>query len=123
MKEEEIRSAIHGMTQETLADAFALLLSEEKVPNKGSAQINKPNVSNFAEAILYLKKEYGFTELDLFTTEADLVYVQAGDRRVLLTDSINGSGKSISQYKKNENTETEHFSEKKDSGRFSHLEL
>ena len=60
--------------------------------SKNNTVQNKPMTEttsaykNFAQAILDLQKKYKFPELQLFTTEADLVYVQAGDRRVLLTE-------------------------------------
>jgi hypothetical protein len=41
---------------------------------------------NFAQAVLFLKENYNFAELELFSTEADLVYVSSGARRILLTD-------------------------------------
>ena len=34
-----------------------------------------------------MKKKYKFQELEAFSTEADLVYVNTGDRRILLTDT------------------------------------
>jgi hypothetical protein len=82
---EEIRGAIANMGEEALADALALLLGE------GSAQIGveaagSPEFDNFAQAVQYLKRRYGFPELVLFSTEADLVYVMTDGRRVLLTD-------------------------------------
>jgi hypothetical protein len=112
MKEEEIRSAIEGMTRETVADALAIFLAEENVPSDLSSAKIKPDFSNFAQAIQYLQQEYNFLELDLFTTEADLVYVQTGDRKILLT-----------KYTESSNEKKDHVLEKENTGRFSHLEL
>jgi len=89
MKAEEIRAALDGVSPETLADALAIVFAEGKAPSQAVAGMNKPELANFAQAIMYLKKNYDFDELEQFTTEADLVYVNAGDRRVLLTDRMN----------------------------------
>jgi hypothetical protein len=115
-KETEIRSALEGVTKETLADALALFLAEGNAPSTSALGMTKPEFSNFAEAVQYLKKEYGFAELNLFTTEADLVYVQAGERRVLLTDRINN--KQVETKKEEKDPLSEDA-----GGRFSHLEL
>jgi hypothetical protein len=112
MKEEEIRLAIDGFTREALADALAIVLSESETPRSSPTVMMKIEVSNFAQALQYLKKEYDFAELDLFSTEADLVYVQAGDRRVLLT-------KKDEEQIQNEIP----LLIEGDGGRFSHLEL
>jgi hypothetical protein len=85
MKEEEIRTAIDGMDETTLKDTLALLLSEGSSVQP-DIQTAQPEYANFAQALLSLKKKYKFPELAQFTTEADLVYVQTGDRRILLTD-------------------------------------
>ncbi|QQO09000.1 hypothetical protein [Breznakiella homolactica] len=90
-REEEIRAAVDGMPRETLADALALLLAQGKAPSQQTAGMDKPDLKNCAQAIQYLKRNYQFPELEFFTTEADLVYVQAGDRRVLLTDRMGGT--------------------------------
>jgi hypothetical protein len=74
------------MEKETLADALALLLAQGGAPREPVAGGSRPELANFAQAVLYLKKNYDFEELDLFSTEADLVYVQTADRRILLTD-------------------------------------
>jgi hypothetical protein len=86
MKEEEIRTAIDGMDGSALKDTLALLLSENSSSVQPAVQTAQPDYANFAQALLALKKKYKFPELTLFTTEADLVYVQTGDRRILLTD-------------------------------------
>jgi hypothetical protein len=86
VNENEIRSAVAGMEKETLADALALLLARGGTPREPVAGGSRPELANFAQAVLYLKKNYDFEELDLFSTEADLVYVQTADRRILLTD-------------------------------------
>ena len=120
MKAEEIRSALDGVSPETLADALAIVLAEGKPPSQPVAGMDKPELANFAQAIMYLKKNYGFDELEHFTTEADLVYVDAGDRRILLTDRMNvvpGIGENIPS--------AEHGDESpvSDGGRFSNLEI
>ena len=86
MKEEEIRTAIDGMNETTLKDTLALLLADNSTSTQAAVQTTQPAYANFAQALLALKKKYKFPELTLFTTEADLVYIQTGDRRVLLTD-------------------------------------
>ncbi len=136
MREEEIRSALDGTTRETLADALAIVLAEGNAPAASAAGMNKPELANFAEAVQFLKKQYDFAELDKFTTEADLVYVQAGDRRVLLTDRMNGvsrpmSSSSLSSGQAEAGTssassqkkEDKHQAPENEGGRFSHLEL
>jgi hypothetical protein len=45
------------------------------------------NFDNFAQVISWLKSKYDFQELRAFYTEADLVYVNTGDRKVLLSDT------------------------------------
>ncbi len=82
---EEIRTSLSEIPQETLADALALFLSGDDVET-GSAAHNHPEFQNFAQAVSYLKKNFSFEELDKFTTEADLVYVQTTDRKILLTN-------------------------------------
>lgn len=92
--EEQIRKAIDGLDESTAKDALALLLAEG---GAGSGQSSNStgrtadaahggDFENFAQAIGWLKSRYTFQELAAFTTEADLVYVKAGDRRILLTD-------------------------------------
>jgi hypothetical protein len=95
VKKEEVRSAINDMSRETLADALALFLVQGNAPEQAVAGMDKPELANFAQALQYLKKNYDFEELDFFSTEADLVYVQTGGRRILLTDRMNvASGSS-----------------------------
>ena len=89
MKAEEIRSALEEVSKETLADALSIVFAEGKSPDQSVAGMDKPKLDNFAQAVMYLKKNYDFEELDYFSTEADLVYVNAGDRRILLTDRMN----------------------------------
>jgi hypothetical protein len=128
MKEEEIRSAIDGVTKETLADALSILLAEENAANETAAVMNKIELVNFAQAVQFLKREYEFAELDLFSTEADLVYVQAGDRRIMLSDRTNGTAKQLSaaenrKHKENNQVLENDQAAEDDGGRFSHLEL
>lgn len=88
---EKIRTAISNIDGEVLKDTLAILLSsgngsgESSVKSANSSDVNK--FDNFAQAISWLKKKYKFQELEAFSTEADLVYVNTGDRRILLTDT------------------------------------
>ncbi len=137
MKEEEVRSALDGASRETLADALAMVLTEGRAPSTAAVGRNRPELANFAQAVMYMKKEYAFAELDKFTTEADLVYVQAGDRRVLLTDRMNERERARSYASESGEGETgepgggvrREEEEKNQSsggnsvGRFSHLEF
>lgn len=85
-KEEEIRASIENMDPEVLKDTLAILLAKNTPSQNIVKNEAQSNYQNFAQAILDLKRKYKFPELNNFTTEADLVYVQAGDRRILLTD-------------------------------------
>jgi hypothetical protein len=138
MNEKEIRAAVNGMAQETLADALTLFLAGDKKPGQAVAGLDKPELSNFAQAVLYLKRNFDFPELDFFSTEADLVYVQAGERRVLLTDRMN-SAAGVLNYEANsqetafdnevsgvaarEKSVPETQPSGQDGGRFSNLEI
>jgi len=120
MKAEEVRAALDGVPAETLADTLAIVLAEGRPPSQPVAGMDKPELANFAQAIMYLKKNYGFDELELFTTEADLVYVSAGERRVLLTDRMNtpaGIGENSPPAGHSDETPVP------DGGRFSNLEI
>jgi hypothetical protein len=126
MKIEEIRSALEEMPPETLADALAIFLTEGKNPSNAIAGMDKPELANFAQAVMYLKKNYDFEEMDYFTTEADLVYVNVGDRRVLLTDRMNtstGSEKKSSGNLIQEAGEDEKTNPAVSDSRFSNLEI
>lgn len=86
-KAEQIRSCIANMDSEIVKDALSIILAKEPAQSSVAAKTEiTSNYKNFAQAILALKRLYKFPELNLFTVEADLVYVTAGDRRVLLTD-------------------------------------
>ena len=137
MKEEEIRTAIDGMNETTLKDTLALLLSES-TSVQTTVQTAQPDYANFAQALLALKKKYKFPELTLFTTEADLVYVQTGDRRILLTDRDAAAKQAASHPAiessfptpvQEETTETQNDMDNafepqtKESGRFGRLEM
>jgi hypothetical protein len=115
VKAGEIRAAINDFPREVLRDALVLLLSEEKEEKPEAAENGKPAMSNFAQAVLYLKSRFSFPELDLFSTEGDLVYIQTNDRRILLTDreSTAGTGAVV---KNKAPVEADH-------GRFSNLEF
>jgi len=126
MKIEEIRSALEEMSSETLADALAIFLTEGKNPSQAIAGMDKPELANFAQAVMYLKKNYDFEEMDYFTTEADLVYVNAGDRRVLLTDRMNtssGNERNSNDGRIQEAGENDKTNPAASSGRFSNLEI
>jgi len=126
MKVEEIRSALEDVSRETLADALSIVLAESKTPSQAVAGVDAPELANFAQAVIYLKKNYNFSELDSFTTESDLVYVETGGRRILLTDRMNapvddnGSGASGSHVKKEIDKESQ---VSPNGGRFSNLEI
>jgi uncharacterized protein YjbI with pentapeptide repeats len=85
MREEEIKSILEDMNPAVVLEALALLLAEGGEPPRG-AEKEIPGFSSFAQALLYLKKNYDFEELPFFTSEADLVYVEVSGRRMLLTD-------------------------------------
>ncbi|MDR1933061.1 MAG: hypothetical protein LBQ57_09620 [Spirochaetales bacterium] len=115
MSEEEIRTVLEGMDKDLVLEALALLLAEDRAPQPPAGQ-DVLGFVNFAQAIVFLKKNYGFAELDLFSTEADLVYVTSGDRRVLLTDLSVPDRKPARTPRPDLPVEAE-------SGRFSHLEM
>ena len=83
-KIEQIRASLAGIDSETVKDALSIILAKESSSAGSNIQRteNSANYKNFAQAILDLKKNYKFPELNAFTTEADLVYVQAGDRKI-----------------------------------------
>ena len=130
MKAEEIKAALLDVPQETLADALAIVFTEGKAPSQQVAGMDKPELANFAQAIMYLKRNYDFAELEHFTTEADLVYVTAGDRRILLTERMNkatsgntASAASGSGGNTAPPTHEDIISGSSDSNRFSNLEI
>ena len=129
-KIEQTRKSLMNAEREQLIDMLALSLTEAKEPTDVSAG-TKPEFANFAQAIQYLKRNFDFTELDLFTTEADLVYVNAADRRIRLSDNNDiirhesreaktTDKNGIQKENKNESPE-EPF--ENGPGRFSHLEF
>lgn len=85
-KQEQIRASIENMNDSLVKDALSIILSKESAQPATIKNEISSNYKNFAQAILSLKNKYKFPELDYFSVEADLVYVNAGDRRVLLTD-------------------------------------
>lgn len=136
MKEDEIRSAIHTMPKETLVDTLALFLAQGNSSEQLVSAAAKPELANFSQAIHYLRKNYEFAELEKFSTEADLVYIHTGDRKVLLTDRAD----SVLNQERNTNVRSslsdadDISSDSKenlgsaqqktdDSGRFSNLEV
>lgn len=92
--EEQIRKAVDGLDEDTAKDALALLLAGKGAEagrsgistGRAADAAHGGDLANFAQAIGWLKSKYNFQELEAFTTEADLVYVKAGDRRILLTN-------------------------------------
>ena len=141
-KAEQIRSCIANMDSEVVKDALSIILAKEPQQSSVAAKTEiASNYKNFAQAILALKKQYKFPELNLFTVEADLVYVTAGDRRVLLTDREELLKNSVPQKRpddldiptdeleKQESNSNEDSVEnafepiKNNESRFSHLEL
>jgi len=125
MKADEIRAAVKDISQETLADALAIALAEGGAPTQAVAGMDKPELANFAQAVAYLKKNYGFEELEYFSTEADLVYVNAGDRRVLLTDRMNAAfGNTLPASEENiPSPPPNDTPPESNGGRFSNLEI
>lgn len=121
-KEEQLRNAIKNLDEETAKDALALVLA-----NKNISQTNTSNVkdfSNFAQAIIWLKNKYNFKELESFSTEADLVYVNTGDRKILLTDKNAVQSNTNTDSNEPSIAETEDvFEPLQKNGRFSNLEL
>jgi hypothetical protein len=83
MSEEEINAVLEDMDGELVREALALLLAEGREQPPPAAV---PGFVNFAQAVLFLKENYDFAELELFSTEAGLVYVTTDARRILLTD-------------------------------------
>jgi hypothetical protein len=83
MREEQINAVLEDMDSELVREALAILLAEEREQPPAAAV---PEFENFARAVLFLKENYDFAELELFSTEADLVYLTTGTRRILLTD-------------------------------------
>jgi hypothetical protein len=136
MKEEEIRTAIDGIQGSVLRDALALLLAESgSVQGRSEAQAAQPEYANFAQALLALKRKYTFPELSLFTTEADLVYVQTGDRRILLTNRTEAAapqpqaaeraapGAPAVRESEQDSMDNAFEPETKENGRFGRLEM
>jgi hypothetical protein len=131
LRETEIRSALDNTGRETLADALAVLLAQGSTPHEAVAGSSRPELTNFAQAILYLKKNYDFEELELFSTEADLVYVQTADRKILLSDRMQSSSLIDTAFgtKKTPGTAIQEDESEvppksgQDRGRFSNLEI
>ncbi len=125
-KKEEIRAALQNSSPEIVMDALALLLADGSGPSQESAKGSIPELSNFAQAIHFFKKNYDFPELDYFTTEADLVYITTSDRKILITDKTTAySSASPSSNNNIEETVNKESKAEGDNniGRFSHLEL
>jgi len=125
-KEEEIRSSIDKMNPEILKDTLSILLSSNVSKNNQNPEFSVAQYKNFAQLILDMKKQYNFHELDLFSTEADLVYIQAGDRRILLTNKDeNLDNDSLSKNQETDSPSPDEAFEniRNADNRFSRLEL
>lgn len=128
-KEEQIRASINNIDSDILKDTLAILLSKNENIVTDQREENKVQYHNFAQAIMDLKNRFDFPELNYFSTEADLVYVQAGDRKVLLTEKTdsptpNGSNSPARPKVDSPLTEEDAFENINSSDtRFSHLEL
>ena len=87
MKPEQIREILNNADEEVVKDVAAILLAQGQASTTSVKNkiIDSTDFKNFSQAISYLKKNYKFPELNEFSTESDLVYVKAGDRKVLLT--------------------------------------
>lgn len=133
-KVEQIRAAIDNLDDSIAKDTLALLLTEQErhgVTEKALSLSTTPNIEtnfdNFAQAITFLKAKYEFQELSLFMTEADLVYVNTGDRKILLTDTSVKPREipkpSEKEDSENPNNPENAFEPVNKNGRFSNLEL
>lgn len=125
-KEEEIRSSIDKMDPEIIKDTLSILLSNNVSKNNQNPETSVAQYKNFAQLILDMKKQYNFHELDLFSTEADLVYIQAGDRRILLTNADENLGNdSLAKNQGTDSTSPDEAFEniRNADNRFSKLEL
>lgn len=125
-KEEEIRSSIDKMEPEILKDTLSILLSNNISNNNQNFETSIAQYKNFAQLILDMKKQYNFHELDLFSIEADLVYIQTGNRRILLTNTDENSNNDSLPKNQGANSPSpdEAFENIRNSdNRFSKLEL
>ena len=124
MKEEEIKAVLLDMDDDVVREALALLLAES---GTAPAAPQPPDFINFAQAVMYLKKNYEFAELEFFSTQADLVYVAAGGRRILLGDGMADNAGRQSQAKSSGDDSSWGEDAVRETpparGRFSHLEL
>ena len=130
MTEEQIMAVLEDADAGLVREALALFLAEGE---KAAPSRETPEFGNFAQALAFLKKNYGFAELDLFFTEADLVYVSTGGRRILLSDQPReknaqspenfSSGAAPSSGRRDAETEEHPPAAGKFPGRFSWLEI
>ena len=68
-KTEQIRASIANMDSEIVKDALSIILakdSAQKDINTTKTEVHS-NYNNFAQAILSLKRQYKFPELDFFS--------------------------------------------------------
>lgn len=125
-KEEEIRSSIDKMEPEILKDTLSILLSNNISNNNQNFETSIAQYKNFAQLILDMKKQYNFHELDLFSTEADLVYIQTGNRRILLTntdENLNNDSLPKNQGENSPSPDDAFENIRNSDNRFSKLEL
>lgn len=130
---EQIRAAIDTLDDSVAKDTLALLLVEQEghrnAEKEGDVRSNSnldTKFDNFAQAIEFLRTKYKFQELSQFSTEADLVYVNTGDRKVLLTDTSvkpKELPKTPEQQASDNPDNQENAFEPIKNGRFTNLEL
>ncbi|MDR2588994.1 MAG: hypothetical protein LBC67_06160 [Spirochaetales bacterium] len=121
---ENFRALFAGMDRELLADVLSLLLAERSEAPVSLPEEDVPVFQNFAGAVLFLKAKYDFEELELFTAEAGFVYVNLGERRVLLTGRPAGGKFGLGEGVRGASREApQGNTESPAGGRFSHLEM
>lgn len=85
---EQIRAGLNLLEMDTLKDALCLALLQKNnheiaMPRRGKFD-DLDQVSNFAELMLFLKRNFTFSELSLFSIDDGHVFVEAGNRKVEL---------------------------------------
>jgi uncharacterized protein YjbI with pentapeptide repeats len=119
----EARELALSLDEGTARAMLAELLADDAhaPDNALDNAVNEGRYANFAQAIIDLKRRYGFSELAAFSTEADLVYLQTAERRILLSDPARppeGAAPPVPPAPR-----AEAPGKKSEGGRFSHLEL
>ena len=122
----KIREILEKADKDVVLDAFTLLLAEKK-ESSHITRNSRREFCSFAEAIMYLKENYYLKELSLFSTEADLVYVDIDGRRCLLTDKSfpgkNNNSRIVHHDSKRAIDKSNVEDKPEESERFSHLEI